>query len=153
MRLMVLAVPALAVVAAAAQPAQAQPAAGAPCGTMENTREMLDGLGRYFTSERHAGMRGSHVRRVRPSEPRAVVADTAVCRTVLDAALRKMRTDASKWPEQEARGYDHAVFRYGPYYAVLLAPKWDPSSERRPSWIPLVVFRASDMAFRAIWMA
>jgi len=153
MRLMVLMIPALAVVAAAAQPARARSAADSPCGTMENGQEMLDGLGRYFTSDWHAGMRGSYVRKVRPGEPRAVVTDTAVCRAALDAALRRMRTDASKWPEQEARGYDHAVFRYGPYYAVLLAPKWDPDSERRPSWIPLVVFRASDMAFRAIWMA
>jgi hypothetical protein len=153
MRLMVLAIPALAVVAAAAQPARARSAPDSPCGTMENTREMLDGLGRYFTSDWHAGMRGSYVRKVRPDEPRAVVADTAVCRAALDAALRRMRTDASKWREREARGYDHAVFRYGPYYAVLLVPRLDPPEERRHRPVPLLVFRASDMAFRAIWMA
>lgn len=145
--------PALAVLTTALQPAEARPAdGGAPCGTMVNTRGMLDNFARYFVEDEYALMRGPDVRQLAPTAPRTVVADTAVCRAVLDAALLKMRTEAPGWTEAEAWGFEHAVFQYGPYYVVPLRLNANPSTGKRFDRTPLLVFRGPDMLYLRTWV-
>jgi hypothetical protein len=153
MRFMVLAIPALAVLTAALQPPEAPPAAGgAPCGTMANTRGMLDNFTRYFVEDQYALMRGADVQQLALTAPRSVVADTAVCQAVLDAALLKMRTEALGWSEAEAWGFEHAVLQFGPYYVIPLRLNPNPSTGKRYDRVPLLVFRGPDMLYLRTWV-
>ena len=152
MRFLSLIVPALALLAAAHRPAKAPPGGDSPCGTLANTQGLLDTFTKYFVEDEYASMRDPDVQQLPPTAPRAVVADTAVCRAVLDAALLKMRAEAPGWSEAEGWGFEHAVFRFGPYYAIPLRLNPNPSTRKRFDRAPLLVFRGPDMLYLRTWV-
>jgi hypothetical protein len=95
--------PALALLALALRSAEPPRTGGPPCGTMPNKPQMLRGFTRYFVEDRYALMRGDSIQQLDSAHARAIVADTAVCRAVLNAALREMRAHAPAGPRWRRR--------------------------------------------------
>jgi hypothetical protein len=141
------------VAAAAAFAPLSRASATNPCGTLANTGTMVNAFTKYFVEDRYATMRRTTVQQLDSAtlQP-AVVSDSTVCQTVLDTALNEFRTKDPTWSTYEARGFDNAVFQYGPYYAILIVTNPDPATGERSHYAPLMVFRASDMQVVAVWL-
>jgi hypothetical protein len=107
---------------------------------------MLEGFARYFRDAEFASVRGTAVAQLATSDDQEVVADSAACQAVVAAALAILRTHDNAWVQSEPHGYDFAVLRYGPYYAVLMQASVDPAGNP-PHYLPLMIFRVSDLTY------
>ena len=125
---------------------------GNACGTMANKEWALVGFGRFFTEPEYAvGRDPKGVQQVSPTDSIYVVSDPATCDTVMAALLAELRKDPG-WAAWEESGYEHAVFRYGPYYAVHLRQHRDlPPDVIHAGYTSLLVLRKSDLAVLAAW--
>jgi hypothetical protein len=76
------------------------------------------------------------------------VQDASVCRAVLQRALEEFSERGSGWIDLTPGSYDFGVFRFGPYYAVLLRDVRE-YEHVRTGWSPLLIFRVTDLEYVA----
>lgn len=119
----------------------------AGCGSLPYPQERLEDFARYFRDDDLAAVRGTKIRQLTAAETQARVTDASECQVVMEAAVATLRQFVSRWGQIEAAGYDFAVFRYGPYYAVLIHYAVDPATGEAPHYLPLMIFRADDLAY------
>lgn len=130
-------------------PAVGQGPDGPPCGELELAEFYLDYQARYFTEEDLKPVRDSvGIERLTPSFARRVVDERKECGRVMGQLMSRM---ARTGELQRIRpgGFDFSVFRYGPYYAVLVidrAPR--PSGEGFSTGYGVTyIFEADDLMF------
>lgn len=131
--------------------AQVRGPAGPPCGALMNKDFLLGDNARYFTNPDLAALRDSlGIGRLPEDFPRSVVKDPGVCGRVF-GKVTSVLARAGELARYEKAGYRFAVFRYGPYYAVLLVqgPARDPSDTTfrafSTGYGDLFILRASDL--------
>lgn len=123
------------------------------CGTMANKDGQLRFFGKYFFEAEYAVMRDPNgVQQVSPTDSIYVVSDSATCDAVMTALLTELRKNPG-WTAWEDAGYEFAVLRYGPYYAVHLQ-RLDNSAPDviHPGYTSLLVLRKSDLALLVEWL-
>jgi len=132
-------------------PAGSHGPAGPPCGALTNKDFFLGYDARYFTSPDLAALRDSlGIGRLPEDFPRHVVEDPEVCGRVF-GKVTSILSRAGELAGYEKTGYRFSIFRYGPYYGVLLlqGPAPDPSDTTFTTFSTgygdFFIFRASDL--------
>ena len=107
---------------------------------------------KYFVEATYARMRDTVIQQLAPTTSRTIVTDTVACQAALDAALTVLQ--ASDFTRQHTAdgGYTHAVMRFGPYTLVRFEPFPETSTGTASEWIPLLIFRTSDLTYLRTWM-
>lgn len=103
----------------AAGPLRAQGPGSPPCGDLEGAEAVMELFTGYLTGDDPTGVRQALGIEALPADyTREVVADSSACRRVFGAAVQLLgRTSATA---QNLAGLDFAIYRFGPYYALLL---------------------------------
>lgn len=119
---------------------------GDKCGSWEGADIRLDELAAYFVAAEHAEFREGMIEQVSADAPRIVVTNRQECTKVVNAALKVLRS-ADGWREMHRLGFQHNVFRYGPYYAVVVLQNVPEGEVRVGGYAIMLIFRADDLEY------
>lgn len=125
-------------------PALAQGPAKA-CGDLPRAELSLQRLADIFVEDEFAWFRDPKgIVQLAPDAPRSVVTEARECRRVVRAVRAKLRDLFD--PAPTLNDFEYAIFRYGPYYAVLLQSK-PAEGVHIAGYTPLLIFRAATLEY------
>lgn len=124
--------------------AQTRPAV---CGSLPEDIAAVEHFAPYFFDTDMADVRGADIQQLAPTDTGMVVADSATCMVVHERARTYLQSMGDRSVNLESGEYDFTIFRFGPYYAIVLLNN-DPvgSTEVKTGYASLLVFRADDLA-------
>lgn len=129
--------------------AGAQVADAPPCGDLENRQRDLESYARYFTEGELAPVREAvGIERLPAGFPRSVVDEKKECERVFGELTSRLAKVGELEPLRKA-GFDFSIFRYGPYYGVLVLEETGgaPPGEFSTHYGQFLIFRASDLEY------
>ena len=133
-----------------AEPLKAQPA-DPPCGGIEDKQAALGFVKKYFFDDEFQAVREAlSIEKLPTNAPVSVVEDKGACGRALGATMRQIR---EKGREKGRSEFEFAVFRFGPFLAVLLdeplpeGEEFPPSGTIQTGFARLMIFRAQDLSF------
>ena len=123
--------------------AQTRPAA---CGALAEDVAGVEHYAPYFLDADMADVRGEGIQQLAPTDTLTIVADSATCVLVHERARKYLQSMGDRSVNLASGEYDFTVFRFGPYYAIVLLND-DPvgSGEVKTGYASLLVFRADDL--------
>lgn len=118
-----------------------------PCGDFPSKDFYLEYYARYFTQEDLDPVREAvGIERLPSNFPRRVVDAKKECGRVFGKLMSHL-AQIDELERYRRSGFDFSIFRYGPYYAVLVLEKGQGSPPEKFStgYGDLFIFRASDL--------
>lgn len=123
--------------------AQTRPAA---CGSLPEDIDGLEDYAPYFYDDDMSEVRGEEIEQLAPTDSRYIVADSATCVRVHDQARAYLQSIGGGGVNLSSGEYDFAIFRYGPYYAIMmLNNEPEDATHAATGYGSLLVFRADDL--------
>ena len=122
--------------------AQQRPAA---CGAISEEIASIEDFAPYFFDLDMSNVRGNEITLLAATQPKYIVSDSTECTAVHAAAIAHLQAEGSDWVDFSSGGHDFTIFRFGPYYAIVLLN--NTTSQKRLHYSPLVVLRAADLAY------
>lgn len=123
------------------------------CGNLStaDATAVLDNYGGIFYDPEQAETRGSAILELNPvADPGEMVMEDSICTAVVQRAVDRMRRGNLRWQGGRDPEYTSAVFRFGPYYVVLIREKIEitPGALAPPTGRGVtMIFRVSDLEF------
>lgn len=132
----------------AAGPVRAQGPASPPCGDLEGAETAMALFTGYFTGDDPTGVRQSLGIEALPEDyPREIVADPRICGRIFGAAMELLGHTGGA-AEKNRAGFDFAIYRFGPYYGLLLDPREaEAKGTHALHRSPLYIFRADGLEY------
>jgi hypothetical protein len=115
------------------------------CVTLPHSEGVLKSVSRYFLDDDLQQVREGWLPKLDSAAPRFVESDARACQRVM-REVASVQRKAEDWQAFQATGYEFAVYRIGPYYAVVIR-QVAPPGETRLARIPMLVFRVSDLGY------
>lgn len=129
------------------------------CGyTSPGAEAEMEHIAPSFYDPEYADVRGTVIQLLTSADTAYVVRDDSVCQVVLSQAITHLRQHSSMWSAGQEGNFQATVYRFGPYYAVSIAPE-DRSPPPTPGTLDMIrhdrssalmVYRASDLTLLTV---
>lgn len=120
-----------------------------PCGDLANKQQDRESYAKYFTEEDLTPVREAvGIERLPSDFPRRVVDEKKECGRVFGTMMSRL-AKVGELKRLRKDGFDFSIFRYGPYYAVLVVEKGlgSPPEKFSTGYGQFLIFRASDLEY------